>query len=183
MPADTVYKKIAIAGEVGAGKTQLVKTLSEIKPIETEALSSVDIGKDYTTVGIDYGRINIDQSTALGLYGLPGQKRYSFLWEMVNQSLWGLLILVKYSTKPELKSVHDLLEFFQPAQQKTPCAIAITHVDEVHSDDVNALMSSVSLLTQYHDILSPVFNVDARSKESALLVLHAFNAMNAGSDG
>ena len=75
------YQKLAIIGEVGAGKTQLVKTLSEISPLETEAKSSIDIGKEYTTVGIDYGRITLADDMALGIYGVPGQERYSFLWE------------------------------------------------------------------------------------------------------
>ncbi len=61
------YRKLAIIGEVGAGKTQFVRTLSEISTIKTEAVSTMDIGKDLTTVGIDYGRIMIDQQTALGL--------------------------------------------------------------------------------------------------------------------
>ena len=89
-----IYKKLAIVGEVGAGKTQLIKVISEISPFATEAKSSVDIGKEYTTVGIDYGRLTLDEDVALGLYGLPGQKRFSMLWEMVRQGLWGLLVLV-----------------------------------------------------------------------------------------
>ena len=86
------YNKLAIVGEVGSGKTKIINTLSEISPVKTEAESSIDIGKKYTTVGIDYGRITLSEDTALGLYGVPGQERYSFLWEFVNTNLWGLLI-------------------------------------------------------------------------------------------
>ena len=32
----TDYKKLAIVGEVGAGKTKMISTLSEINPLETE---------------------------------------------------------------------------------------------------------------------------------------------------
>ena len=72
------YRKLAIVGEVGAGKTKMIATLSEINPIETEAESSVDIGKKYTTVGIDYGRISLSEDTALGLYGLPST---TLMWQ------------------------------------------------------------------------------------------------------
>ena len=67
---------MAVVGDVGAGKTQLIRSLSEIDPLSTEAQSSIDIGKEFTTVGIDYGRINLDEDTALGLYGVPGQQRF-----------------------------------------------------------------------------------------------------------
>lgn len=107
------YQKLAIIGEVGAGKTQLVRTLSEINPVETEAKSSIDIGKEYTTVGIDYGRITLSDDMALGIYGVPGQERFSFLWEFVNQSLWGLLILIRYGETPDYANIDKLLDFFR----------------------------------------------------------------------
>ena len=66
---DQIYNKLAIVGEVGAGKTQLINTISEISPFATEARSSVDIGKEFTTVGIDYGRLSLDADIALGLFG------------------------------------------------------------------------------------------------------------------
>jgi signal recognition particle receptor subunit beta len=111
------YLKMAIIGEVGAGKTQLVKTLSQIKPFETEAKSTIDIGKEFTTVGVDYGRLMISDDLALGLYGLPGQERYSFVWETVNQSLWGLLILVKYGEKVDFDNIDKVLKFFNPRER------------------------------------------------------------------
>ena len=72
------YQKLAIIGEVGAGKTQMVKTLSEISPFETEVKSSIDIGKEYTTVGIDYGRITLSDDMALGIYGVQVKSVFLF---------------------------------------------------------------------------------------------------------
>ena len=78
------YHKLVIFGEVGSGKTQLINTLSEITTFETEEKSSRDIGKEMTTVGIDYGRIQLDETSALGLYGVPGQERYQFLLSLIH---------------------------------------------------------------------------------------------------
>lgn len=49
--------KVIVSGPVGAGKTTLIQTLSEIPVVETEELASEQIGKQTTTVGLDFGQI------------------------------------------------------------------------------------------------------------------------------
>lgn len=172
------YRKLAIVGEVGAGKTKMIATLSEINPIETEAESSVDIGKKYTTVGIDYGRISLSEDTALGLYGLPGQERFSFLWELVNTSLWGLLILVKYGDVPDYNNLEKLLTFFSPAKNNTTCVVALTHCDDAEGEGLSALGHEIRAMLSHHNIVGPVLHIDPRSRDSAVSVLHVLNALN-----
>ena len=172
------YRKLAIIGEVGAGKTKIISTLSEINPLKTEAESSIDIGKKYTTVGIDYGRISLSEDTALGLYGVPGQERYSFLWDFVNRSLWGLLILIKYGETPDYDNFDKLLTFFAPHENQTSCVVAITHCDEANDNELMALSQEIRALLEHHNVVAPILNIDPRSKESATSVLHIFNAIN-----
>ena len=172
------YRKLAIVGEVGAGKTQLVKTLSEISPLETEAESTIDIGKKYTTVGIDYGRIALSSDTALGLYGVPGQSRYSFLWNFVNSSLWGLLILLKYGETPDYDNLDELLTFFAPEEHRTTCVVAVTHCEDAGDGGMAALNSEIQALLEHHKIVAPIIQIDPREKNSAMSILHIFNAIN-----
>lgn len=172
------YKKLAIVGEVGAGKSQLVKTLSEINPFETEAESSVDIGKKYTTVGIDYGRISLSDNTALGLYGVPGQARYSFIWELVNTSLWGLLIIVRYGESPNYENLEKLIEFFDPYKFSTSCVVAISHCENADPDELQALSVEVTSILEHFKVNAPVLKIDPRNKDSSLSVLHMFNVIN-----
>ncbi len=173
------YRKLAIVGEVGSGKTQLVSTLTEISPFSTEVQSSEDIGKEFTTVGIDYGRISIEEEFALGLYGVPGQKRYSFLWEMVNKSLWGLLILIKYGEKPDYENLTDLLEFFAPDKKSIAVVVGITHAENASADALDAMHESISPLLDYMNALGQaIITIDARSKESAHSLLLVLNAIN-----
>ena len=172
------YQKLAIIGEVGAGKTQMVKTLSEISPIETEAKSSIDIGKEYTTVGIDYGRITLSDEMALGIYGVPGQERYSFLWEFVNQSLWGLLILIKYGEKPDYDNLDKLLSFFSPEENSTTCVIGVTHCENADASSLAALGQEIRAMLMRHGVVAPIINADPRSRESAVSFLNLFNNLN-----
>ncbi|MGO2505050.1 MAG: GTP-binding protein [Psychrobacter alimentarius] len=172
------YQKLAIIGEVGAGETQLVKTLSEISPIETEAKSSIDIGKEFTTVGIDYGRITLSEDMALGIYGVPGQERFSFLWEFVNQSLWGLLILIKHGETPDYANLDKLLHFFAPEKNQTTCIVGITHCEGADKQSVIALGQEIRVMLMQHNVVAPVINTDPRSKESAVSLLSLFNTLN-----
>ena len=156
---------MAIIGEVGAGKTQLVNTFSDIKPFQTETESSIDIGKQYTTVGFDYGRVMIDQETALGLYGLPGQRRYSFVWETVNKSLWGLLILVKYGEQIDFDNVREILRFFAPREKSVACIVGVTHIENADKNVAIALTKDIQSILAEFRINEPVLALDARSAE------------------
>lgn len=172
------YQKLAIIGEVGAGKTQTVKTLSEINPFGTEARSTIDIGKEYTTVGIDYGRITLSDDMALGLYGVPGQERYSFLWEFVNHSLWGLLILIKYGENPDYDNLDKMLTFFAPEKSQTTCIIGVTHCEDSDEFGMSALNQEIRTILIHHDIVAPIVELDPRNRESATSLLVLFNALN-----
>lgn len=172
------YQKLAIIGEVGAGKTELISTLSSIGTISTDVKSTVDIGKEYTTVGIDYGRIDLSDDVALGLYGIPGQQRYSFLWEMVNRSLWGLVLLVRADIKINTKGIQHQLNYFDPVKFQTPCVVGITHAEGLNDSSLDALFMEVETLLENSGVHAPIFQVDARDSNSARLLLHTFNSMN-----
>ncbi len=172
------YRKLVIVGEVGAGKTKFVSTLSEIDPLKTEAKSTIDIGKEFTTVGIDYGRINLSEDTALGLYGVPGQERFSFLWEFVNKNPWGLLLLIKSGETPNYDNLEKMLSFFSPKDNDTVCVVGITHCDQSDAAEIGALCQEVQALLAHYDIVAPIVNIDPRDRESAASALHIFNAIN-----
>ena len=114
------YHKLAFVGDVGSGKTTIIRTLSDISTVNTDRSSSVDIGKAMTTVGIDYGRIMLGDTMALGLYGVPGQTRFSAVWRHVAKSLWGLAFLVKYTDEPDVGSLEPVFDFFDPSREGTP---------------------------------------------------------------
>lgn len=174
----TDYRKFVIVGEVGAGKTQLVATLSDIAPVTTEAESSIDIGKQMTTVGIDYGRIALSNEMALGLYGVPGQERYSFLWEMVNQSVWGLLVLIRCDQPFSMDYLDRLLGFFIQPDASIPCMVGLTHAEQADDLTLELITAQAEQVLHHRDLSAPMMRLDCRERQSGLSILQTFNAMN-----
>jgi len=172
------YLKLAVVGEVGAGKTKLINTLSEINPIETETKSSVDIGKEYTTVGIDYGRLMISEDVALGIYGLPGQERYSFVWRTVGKSIWGLFILVKFGDEINAESLRSVIKYFSPVESKVGCIVGITHSENQPENEIQNFTAEIDQLLQSQGVKAPILKLDPRDIDSSKSFLKLFNAIN-----
>ncbi|MFI6038591.1 GTP-binding protein [Streptomyces sp. NPDC051315] len=96
--------KILVAGPFGVGKTTLIDSVSEIRPLHTEehlseASAQVDDlagvrEKTTTTVAIDFGRISLAGGVVLYLFGTPGQERFRSLWDDIAYGALGALVLV-----------------------------------------------------------------------------------------
>lgn len=117
--------KMVITGPFNAGKTEFIQTVSEIDVVSTErkVSSPQERVKETTTVAMDFGRITVDDSLVLYLFGTPGQKRFDFMWEILSEGMLGFIVMVD-STRPEtFREARSILEAFR-AFSPTPYVVA-----------------------------------------------------------
>jgi len=125
-----VAVKILIAGGFGAGKTRLVGSLTEIRPLRTEEdLSAPSVlidltdgveEKTTTTVAMDFGRITIRDDLVIYLFGTPGQQRFWFMWDELAIGALGAVVL---ADTRRLADCFPSVDYFE--QRGTPFIVAV----------------------------------------------------------
>lgn len=91
--------KVVVAGPFASGKSTLIRAISSSPVVGTEQPTSgaEAATKATTTVGMEYGTYSIveeDLGIKLHLYGVPGQRRFAFMWDIVADGMDGLVLLV-----------------------------------------------------------------------------------------
>ena len=106
--------KIVVTGPFNSGKTQFIRTISDIDVVATERrITTEDRGiKAETTVAMDYGRVALNGET-LYLYGTPGQTRFDFMREILSSEMDAFIVLVDASDPPSFPEAADLIEQFE----------------------------------------------------------------------
>jgi uncharacterized protein len=119
--------KLVVSGPVGAGKTAFIQSLSETEVVETDELATEDIGKERTTVAMDFGTLTLD-GIPLYLFGTPGQDRFDFMWEILCEGALGMILLVAGDNPKDFPHARNILEFVT-SRVPVPFVVGVTRQD------------------------------------------------------
>ena len=161
--------KIVVTGPFSAGKTTLIRTISEITVLSTEKDISdhTRSRKAETTVAMDFGRITIDRDLVLYLFGTPGQDRFDFMWEILGEGMLGYVLLVDASRQDSLDEAVGILAAFRK-MARVPFVVALNRAAGIDPSDEDRVRSVLDLA---EDV--PVVPCDATDRESVKAVLLA----------
>src|SRR5450830_1247703 len=170
MMMQTQTVKIVVTGPFNSGKTQLIRSVSEIDVVSTEKkiTNEAEKVKESTTVAMDFGRITVDEDLVLYLFGTPGQKRFDFMWEILSEGMLGFIVMID-STRPEtFREGRSILETFR-AYAPTPYVVAANKQDNPDAWDLEDMRNVLRLSPKIK--LLPCVATQKASVKSVLLEL------------
>lgn len=155
-----VYK-FFVAGPPDAGKTTFVRTVSEITPLDTDVNSE---GRK-TTIAFDFGVIKIDNQREIHVYGLPGEDRFSFIWEIVKRGALGFIYLIPATGYDILDIITHYKTLIKIAN--LPHIVAITKVDlqPLEAGDMFRIAKSLGMDDKQ------IFTLDPRNKKDVKAII------------
>ena len=153
--------RLALVGPMGIGKTTAIRTLCGDTAIDCDVpnLDTQSHAKATTTVGADFGEVDMGDGDMLQIYGCPGQERFSFVRQWVLSSSVGVFVMIDPNEPGSAaEAAHLLSEIGNTEQSPLPAVLVSRPASLQLLNDF-----SVSLGQLGHGLV-PVLQADVRDQ-------------------
>jgi small GTP-binding protein len=137
--------KVLVTGPFNVGKTEFVRTISDIPIVSTERRITDHLAstKEETTVAMDYGHVRLGDDM-FHLYGTPGQPRFDFMWDILSAEMHAFLFLVDSGDRQSLLPAKQLLRSFS-RKGRVPCLVVANKQDQDNALSVEEIGKRLGL--------------------------------------
>lgn len=168
--------RIALLGPMGIGKTTAIRTVCGELAVNCD-VPNLDLSaynKPTTTVGVDFGEVDLGDGDAVQLHGCPGQERFDFVRRWVLSVSVGALVMTDlHATGAVLETARLLRE----VEEGSPHVVTTVLVARPATQQ--QILDFVARLGRQSPSVVPVLQADVRDKQQMLSVLDVLFSMMA----
>ncbi len=164
--------KVVITGPFNAGKTEFIRTISDIPIVSTEKRITDHLAstKDETTIAMDYGHVRLG-GDLFHLYGTPGQPRFDFMWEILSKEMQAFILLIDSCDLASLLQAKQLIRIFR-RWSRVPYLVAANKQDMENALPIEGIVKRLGL-----DAKTPTVPCVATDKDSVRNVLKELQSL------
>ena len=139
--------------------------------VETEAVNSERgvVDKPTSTVALDYGEILVGPNEKVRLYGIPGQRRFDFMWEILTERAQGMILLVPADGLDPVGDAIAFLDRFTALYDRGGIVVGLTRADL--SSSIDAVELGWALAQARPSAPVPVLTLDPRERAEMRMAL------------
>lgn len=157
--------RIALVGAMGIGKTTALHSLCGDKMVTSDVvnLDRASNAKEFTTVGTEFGEIDLGDGERVQVCGCPGQERFSFVRQWILSVSMGIFIMVDVNEPAAVQEATRLLQGVAALEQ--PPVVLILNARPASAAAVDAFAAA---LTRAGHGVVPVLQADPRDRNQML---------------
>jgi len=173
---------ILFMGPVGSGKTQAIRSISDIDVLDTDvrATDETALLKTHTTVSMDFGTLNLGGGDKLRLLGAPGQARFDYMWDILVMQAQGVVVTIGHRAPDPIADLDRYLRAVEDRARgrQLPIVVCVTHTDDEAVSPIEQYVHYVKRRgCTVFDMALPVIEMDARERKHVRGALIAMVAL------